>query len=148
MRWIYSYGVSNSTGTWTQELSAKSDTQALSMLLETCSSTETFPVFLIRKEDKKVIWEDREYIKRKKLEEASIAPFNKGDEIEFDWKVAGNSYQVTGVVEKVYIDKKSINPAQKYFYQIRLTKPLTMTMNPGRRVTVKRISMKNIQKLY
>lgn len=116
-------------------------------MLELCSNNSLSPVFLYEKESKKKIWECKEYENRSKLEEVS-SPIKKGEELEFIWKIAGKEYRVTGIVEKTYNDWKSTNPAQKYLYQIRLTKPLVMTMDPGRRITIKRISMKDIQKLY
>ena len=78
------------------------------------------------------------------VESRSLLP--KGQTITFDWNFDGKVVPVTGVIQKILKDKKSINPAQKYLYQIKLTVPATVELRPGKTLTVKRTSMKNIQR--
>jgi hypothetical protein len=81
------------------------------------------------------------------LSEASGVSLNKGDTVTFDWKQGKYFFPVEGIVEKVLIDRKSVNPAQRYLYQIRLLSSVQVTVDEGQRLTVKRTSMKNIEKI-
>ena len=90
-------------------------------------------------------WEDVSDLEESVIVESrSLLP--KGQTITFDWNFDGKVVPVTGVIQKILKDKKSINPAQKYLYQIKLTVPATVELRPGKTLTVKRTSMKNIQR--